>query len=49
LIDEFLNGAGDPLREFRRGVQAGQFSMQFHAAIVSANRPQGLMNRSFQR
>ncbi len=27
LIDEFLNGAGDPIGEFRRGIQAGQFSV----------------------
>ncbi len=27
LIDEFLNGAGDPIGEFRSGVQSGQFSV----------------------
>ena len=27
LIDEFLNSAGDPFREFRSRVQSGQFSV----------------------
>ena len=27
LIDEFLNRAGDPIGEFRSGVQSGQFSV----------------------
>ena len=48
LIDEFLNGANNPFREFRSGIKAGQFSVQFHAGIVAGNRPPDLMNRSFQ-
>ena len=49
LINEFLNGANNPFREFRSGIKAGQFSVQIHARIVAGNRPPGPMNRSFQR
>lgn len=49
LIDEFLNAAGDPVRQFRSSVQSGQFSVQIHAGIVPARKAQSPMNRSFQR
>jgi len=49
LIDKFLNGASNPLREAGSGVQLGQFCVQFHAKIVVAVSLQHPMNRVFQR
>ena len=40
LIDEALNGADDPFREFWSGLQADQFSMQIHAIIITDDRTQ---------
>ena len=47
-VKQRLNGAGDPLRKLRSRLESGQFSVQIHAAIVSANRPPGPMSRSFR-
>ena len=33
LIDELLNSADHPLRQFCSGLQADQFSMQVHANV----------------
>jgi hypothetical protein len=48
LVKQLLNGAGDPTPEVRSRIESGQFSVQIHAAIVSAGRPPGPMNRSFR-
>ena len=49
LIDEALNGADDPFREFWSGLQADQFSMQIHAIIITDDRTKDPVNRAFQR
>lgn len=34
LVEQVLNGAGDPIRECGIGVEARQFRVQIHAGII---------------
>ena len=49
LADELLNRTGHPLREFGRGVQSGQFSVQIPTRIIPPSTPECRMNRAFTR